>query len=80
MSCRWLMPGFLLWMGCSGRPVPSGSLDQEREQILVLRCLEGEVIGYITLDSDDEVETDGLPPGAIAVQLDSMPPCDPTES
>ena len=46
----------------------------------MLRCLEGQVIGYITLDSDDEVETDGLPPGAIAVQLDSMPPCDPTES
>lgn len=80
MSHRWLMPSLLLGMGCSGGPVPSGSLDREREQILVLRCLEGQVIGYITLDSDDEVETDGLPPGAIAVQLDSMPPCDPTES
>lgn len=80
MSCRWLMPGLLLGMGCSGGPVPSGALDRESEQILVLRCQEGQVIGYITLDSDDEVETDGLPPGAIAFRLDSMPPCDPAES
>lgn len=80
MSRYRLLPCFLVWIGCSDRPVPSGSLDQESEPRLAIRCHEGRMLAYITLTPDDGTEADGIPEGAIPVELDSIPTCEGDES
>lgn len=75
MSRAWLVPCLLLWIGCSDGPEPSGSLDGKSEPTLLLRCQEGRITAYVTMDPSDEVAGGPIPDGAVPVQLDSTPPC-----
>jgi len=75
VSRAWLVPCLLLWIGCSDRPEPSGFLDRESEPLLLLRCQEGRITAYLTVDPPDEEEAGAIPDGAVPVQLDSTPPC-----
>ncbi len=75
MSRAWLAPYLLLWTGCSVDPAPSGFLDRESDPVLLVRCQEGRVTAYITLDPPDDLEGSPIPEGAVLVQLDSVTPC-----
>jgi hypothetical protein len=75
VSRAWLLPCLLLWTGCSGDPVPSGFLDREVEPTLLLRCQEGRVTAYLTLDPPDDLVGGPVPDDAVPVQFDSTPSC-----
>ncbi len=75
MARAWLMLCLLLGIGCSAGPLPSGSLDNENQPMILLRCQEGRVAAYITMDRPDELNAGSLPDGSVPVQLDSPPSC-----
>jgi hypothetical protein len=75
VSRAWLVPCFMLWTGCSGDSVPSGFLDDKSEPVLLVRCQEGRITAYITLDPPDDREGGPVPDGAVPIHLDSTPSC-----
>ena len=70
-----MVPCLLFCIGCSDGPVPSGFLDREREPVLLLRCQEGRVAAYLTMDPPEDPEAGPVPDGAVSVELDSTPSC-----
>jgi hypothetical protein len=75
VSRAWLLACSLLWIGCSDAPVPSGFLSREAEPVLLLRCQEGRVTAYITLDPPADLERGPVPDDAVPIQFDSTPSC-----
>jgi hypothetical protein len=77
VSRKWLLPFFLLSLGCSDGAVRSGSLTVggEEEPTLVLRCEEGRVNAYLVVGPPGEGGASQMEDGAVRVDLDSAPPC-----
>jgi hypothetical protein len=72
-ACRISL--LLFCIGCSATPVPSGFVDENADPIVLFRCEEGRVAAYISVNAEQQTESDSLPDGAVPVQLDSSLSC-----
>jgi hypothetical protein len=73
-ACRISL--LLFCIGCSATPVPSGFADDNADPIVLFRCEEGRVAAYISVNAEQQTESDALPDGAVPVQLDSSLSCE----